>query len=555
VSAPGSDQQRLERALARARAGEDRIIAARVREEGAQLVNLLLGVLRMGHMHAADNSAFDKPVQDLTAVLGRLIELLGPVHLAIVEDQCYLNEIRVRTDERNEAPRDLAALLRRHGVGGLTFRDALTDAQLRHLLGAFGQKPAEVRPRTALQATLAARGLHSVELGGLYRFRVSGEEAAALSPGRLRERAASLVDETFQNLGAARLPNPLPIRRAVAEMLAAEEGIEMTGDPQGSSRLAAHSLRVAQLSLLIGQGLGLPEAALQDLGVAAMLHDVGYAAREGQLPGLPGYAPPFERHGTAGVRLVLRQRGFHEAKVRRARAILSVHRDFSARPQPPLFARILRIAEDYDTATRPGGGALSPDEALARLAAGAGSRYDPVLTQIFVNAMGRWPPGTRVTLSDGRPARVVAPSRTPERFERPRVRTGDGEVVDLLEGSLRITRSDWAEAPPAEEDDLVLLDVAPPAATPEASALGAAREAVRALANPDVVRYQLGDLDQVLTAAGDARAADLRDAEQAVLSAVDGGRTAREVLDATPVSADVRQRALLALLLAGLVRR
>jgi hypothetical protein len=203
---------------------------------------------------------------------------------------------------------------------------------------------------------------------------------------------------------------------------------------------------------------------------------------------------------------------------------------------------------------------LAPDEALARLAAGAGSRYDPILMQLFVNAMGRWPPGTRVTLSDGRSARVVAPARTAERFDRPRVRVDGGELLDLLHSPLRITASAWADAPIAAaeaDDDFVLVDIAPPApAAPEASALAAAREAVRVFDNPDVVRYQLGNLDRVLTVAQDARASDLQslnDSEQVVLSAVGRGRTARQVLEATPLPPDTRQGALLTLIRAGLV--
>ena len=44
----------------------------------------------------------------------------------------------------------------------------------------------------------------------------------------------------------------------------------------------------------------------QDLGVCAMFHDVGYAYREGAQPAksgqpaVPGYAPPLQRHASAG---------------------------------------------------------------------------------------------------------------------------------------------------------------------------------------------------------------------------------------------------------------
>ena len=53
------------------------------------------------------------------------------------------------------------------------------------------------------------------------------------------------------------------------------------------------------------------EENIQDLGVASMFHDMGYAYREGADPkiGEEGYAPPFERHGAVGARMLLSRVG------------------------------------------------------------------------------------------------------------------------------------------------------------------------------------------------------------------------------------------------------
>ena len=90
--------------------------------------------------------------------------------------------------------------------------------------------------------------------------------------------------------------------------------------------------------------------------------------------------------------------------------------------RPPLFARIVRIAEDYDSLTRirgSGGRQLPPPDALARLVAGAGTLYDPLLLKLFVNLMGRYPPGTILELEDKRWVVVVSGARSPETFDRP----------------------------------------------------------------------------------------------------------------------------------------
>jgi hypothetical protein len=215
------------------------------------------------------------------------------------------------------------------------------------------------------------------------------------------------------------VPNPLPLRRLVAELLERDpSGEDMWLDPPGAPPYALHQLRVAQLALLVGRALELPPSVLQDLGVAALYHDCGYAA--GAAEG-GGTAVPFERHAAAGARLMLRQRGFHEAKMRRVLAILQHHRDASDPLRPGLFGRILRVAEDYDTLARRSG-RLTPTLALAAMQKWAGTRYDAALLQLLVNALGAYPPGTLLRLPDGRIVRSASLARGPSTFAHPLAR-------------------------------------------------------------------------------------------------------------------------------------
>jgi hypothetical protein len=437
-------QERLGRALLRAQAGDDRALAGRVREEGDRFVKLLFGVLGMARLHALDNRAFDQPIADCGRSLAALLDLLGAVHLLSVEDQVYLNDIRIRL-EGSPIGQEFGEKLRIRGVGGFSFHAPLTDPQLRLFVAALGRsEPGAEVSRAALQSALAQGGLDCIDVQGVHRFRLKDEEPVhgPQDGGRVPDRASGLLDEAFDNLGAQRLPNPLPLRRVVTEMLQAGAGerlLEVEGDQV--SPYAAHTLRVCNLSLLLGRALGLGTAALQDLGVAAMFHDVGYASPPAGAPGV-GVPTAFDLHPAAGARLLLRQRGFHEAKIRRLIAALDHHRRYDdSRGVPALFGRILAIAEDYDTLTQPRGGAVSPYRALGLMNGASGTIYDPVLMQLFVNSLGRYPPDTRLRLADGRVARVVSLVRSPESHERPIVRIerlADGGapagevVVDLL---------------------------------------------------------------------------------------------------------------------------
>jgi hypothetical protein len=435
----GQAQQTLARALGRARIGEDRALANRVRELGERLAHLLSGLLRMTRLHSPENSAFNKPVADLHTTLVELHELLGSVHLVAVEDQVYVNEIRIRSGDRASSIHELGAELQRHNAGGILFHLPQDGPAIRALVGCLAAAPASAEPRSSLVRALQAAGVRGLELQGRFRFRMASEDTSEMSdPRDFVSRALSATDEAFQNLAAGRVPNPLPLRRVVTEML--ERGFadeELWLEREDAPAYAFHQLRVAQLALLVGRAIPLPQSVLQDLGTAALYHDCGYAAGGA---GSSGVAVGFERHAAAGALLMLRQKGFHEAKLRRLLAILQHHRDANDPLGAGLFGRVLRVAEDYDTLGRRSR-TLPPTLALAVMLKWVGTRYDTVILQLLVNALGAYPPGTLLRLPDGRIVRSALPAGSPEHFAQPLARC------------LRLT--DGSPAPP----ELPLVDL------------------------------------------------------------------------------------------------
>ncbi len=460
VDSLSQSQEQLGNVLDRARAGEDRELATRIRDSGERFIRQLYGAMRLTGIHDLENHAYDKPITELVTTLDLLVELLGAVHLIAVEGQVYINDVRVRMDERMDIGGKMGQVLQAYGLGGVSFHSRLDGSQFRRFIEGFAEKPSpDGRSRVLMQRRLMENGAEAIELQGVYRLRISGEhvDAANIDEGRVASNASNLVDATIDTLGQARMPNPLSIRRVVTEMLDIGPGGEGLWEESGSSnKFSAHTVRVGLLCMLAGVGLGLSDEALQDLGVAAMFHDVGYAFREGAepardgQPAMAGFPPPFERHASAGARMLLRQRGFHEAKIHRALATLEHHRDFAgAGDKPSLIGRILRIAEAYDTLARGAGQKRKPrpSAVLRRLWAHAGSRYDPVVLQALTNQLGKWPPGSVLMLADGRVVRVVSTARSAETWDKPRTRVlsdargnvlTDAVILDLAEEPVQV---------------------------------------------------------------------------------------------------------------------
>ena len=433
-------QQRLAHLLAQARAEEDRELAVAVREQGAQVAHLLNGLLRMARTHALNNAAFDDPVREFAAALYRLQDLLGPVTLQCVERHIYVNDLRLRFDRILEPSISLGDDLRKHGVGGITFNEPLSDDEVRSLIRFVFGPAAPVQPRSSLQARLAAAGMRSLQLHPVFRYRISGEEyqEPSVEFADVYRASAGAIATVFASVGAGRLPSPLPVRRFVQQLIDASRSKDVVAEALAAEPsaplFARHTLMVTNLALLLGRSAALPDGSLADLGVAATFHDLGFCMRE------TGVTVPFERHGRAGLPVLLRQRGFHRAKLRRILAVVEHHRAATdPGGVPSLYARIIHIADDYDILTRPRSGrgpVLSTPDCLARMAAQSGKAYDPLLMQIFVNAMGRFPPGAILRLADGHVVISASAVRSPETFGAPLGRVlqrPDGSVPEAIE--------------------------------------------------------------------------------------------------------------------------
>jgi hypothetical protein len=427
-------QRGLQKALVRASLADDRELQGRVREDGRRMVFLLNGLIRSSRMYTSDNAALEGPAQELAETLAGLSQLLGGVHFVLVEDQAYVNDVRLRvTPQEQPVVASLISELERHDVGGVFFHGPLTPPALKAFARAISEAPeAGRRARRALARRIT--GVGDVQLTGRYRFRVRGEaKARSLRHADVVRRNIGVMREANLNLAAGRQPNPLPVRRAVIELLDSlgdddgRGGAEPLRRRPGLHPGEQHLLAVCSLGLLMGRRLGLSESARCDLGITALLHDVGYARHAG-----------FAGHAASGARTLLRQRGFHEAKVRRIRAVLDHHLPcVSAGPGPPpsLSARMLRIADDYDvlTASRAGLHGVPPPTAQGAMWAARGRIYDPDLLALFVQAMGLYPPGSLLELSDRRWVLVVSGGRDAERFAWPRVRVIRGEDGARLE--------------------------------------------------------------------------------------------------------------------------
>ena len=221
---------------------------------------------------------------------------------------------------------------------------------------------------------------------------------------------------------------------------------DMLGDGETAIRLltevsgdksAMHPVNVTVVSLLLGRAMGLPEADLVDLGVAAFLHDVG----KSQMPDRVRY--PEDNFSSAEFKQ-------YQAHVAHSLGLgkdmglslpimtaIAEHHELADGSGYPMHmkgeemtqaAQILALVNRYDNLCNPGRSTitLTPHESLSLIFSQLKTRFDSVALSAFIRMMGVYPPGSVIQLSDDRYAMVVSVNSA--RPLKPRVIVHDADI-------------------------------------------------------------------------------------------------------------------------------
>lgn len=256
------------------------------------------------------------------------------------------------------------------------------------------------------------------------RFRLATRQYVAMEklvidqPQAAQAEGASLVSECVDEL--------LESSDSVIRLLS--EGV---GEPG-----ALHPVNVMVLSLLLGKALGMKSAELHDLGVAALLHDIGKMGMPLQLAHVSSSMTLAERsryegHVAASVALATRM-GWGKSVL----ATIAQHHEMVDGSGFPLrrgaaelsrSSQVVALVNHYDRMCSPiGGGGLTPHETLSVIFAQHKARFDSVVLGAFIRMMGVYPPGSIVQLVNDRYAIVASVNSS--RPLRPRVIVHDSRI-------------------------------------------------------------------------------------------------------------------------------
>lgn len=261
-----------------------------------------------------------------------------------------------------------------------------------------------------------ARGAQKEELEEKLRPEVTRTHARTIDQ---TEKIFNLTDTEILQAGSVRL--------IVGELM---DQVELSKDLLlGLSHLQtydnyifSHSVNVCVLAVVIGEGLDLSSLELRELGMAALLHDVGMLKVpveiwQQQRALTKEEIMEIRKHADYGHELLKRAAGI-SADVIDVAYQHHERMDGSGYPQGlkgediSRFARIIAVADVYDAciSPRPHRDRMTPYEALSNLMTNQ-KQFEPEVLHAFLKVMAIYPIGCIIRLSTGELGKVVGINR------------------------------------------------------------------------------------------------------------------------------------------------
>ncbi|MGZ6328666.1 MAG: diguanylate cyclase [Candidatus Limnocylindrales bacterium] len=285
-----------------------------------------------------------------------------------------------------------------------------------------------MRQRIAIDDTQTVNVTISIGIAGgtgeLVRFDtiVRDADAAMYSAKNLGRNQSYIFAEPDEDSRIPRAPISPEGRANAAEIglgarAAAEEWLHSVVRPLPHYRGRPSEL-IADLATSMARALDLPDAEVERVRAASLLHDLGKLAVPEDILEKPAPLTSLEwqsvmQHPRFG-QLILEQASSLRDSVP---IILHHHERFAGHGYPyglrgqdiPLGARIVAVADAYDAMMhdRPYKSAIGHDRAIAELRRHAGSQFDPEVVELFCDLYGGGVPGYEFVGSSIRPADPV----------------------------------------------------------------------------------------------------------------------------------------------------
>ncbi|HEY6089632.1 MAG TPA: HD domain-containing phosphohydrolase, partial [Gemmatimonadaceae bacterium] len=388
---------------------------AGVRRGGRNFMVAFYAALRAIKLYPLEHSAVQKTLAELAQVAEELRADEGELEFRISGEFIFLNETRLRLDLSNYATfGHILTLCKLAGIGAIHVGTAGTPKDWSLLLSLLGGETKSAPPDRYKEVVsrLKEAKIEVFQLDAPAETASDKEfnEEAKAAANRTYSQSVAVTKDVINSVRIGRTPNIRKIKRVVqgiVDQVLNEETslIGLTAIRDYDEYTFTHSVNVCIFSIALGRRLGMTKLQLYELGLAALMHDIGKSRVPLDLLQKSGELTDEEwkwmaAHPWLGVLVLFQFRRQQEELSYRAMTVCQEHHmkiDLTGYPksirprQVSLLSKIVSIADGYDAATSRRvykTEALAPSAVLEEMRDNPRRGLDPVLVKAFINLLG-----------------------------------------------------------------------------------------------------------------------------------------------------------------------
>ena len=440
-----------------------------LRHSGRSFLLSLYSGLRALKLYPVENTAVQRSLDELQSSARVLVDREAELEIRLAGDFLFVNGTRLRLELDNFAAfSGILTTLRAFDIGVFRVHSGVERREWQALLSILLSISAEANVEdryTALVERLGQAGTPNLDLEP---STAAGEGLASQESREVAKRTyyqgVAVTKEVVNSIRMGRTSGVKKIKRAVQmivdQVLTNETSIiGLTALRDYDEYTFTHSVNVCIFAVALGRKIGLTKLQLYDLGMTALLHDMGKAKIPIEVLNKAHDLSEDEwrliqAHPWRGAMVLFGLRGYAEIPYH---SILVAHEHHmktelagyprSIRPRSlGVFTRIVSVADGFDAATTRRAyqtDPIEPDQVLREMWSNPKRGYDPMVVKALINLLGVYPVGTCVILDSLEVAIVTQPNPDPQLLNRPRIRiaieaTGGvipapGQPADLTE--------------------------------------------------------------------------------------------------------------------------
>ncbi len=410
-------------------------------KKSKELVNGLAVLIKTAQIHSLNNISVSNSIKKILATLNSLLSE-NSVTLELVGEFFHVDGSRVRYSMDFIFNYDfLIKEFKKRRLGTIIFDDVLNENDIMDMIRAlmssgFAEEPYEV-------LFDEVEKIEHISIGPLKQVKEDGTEYDRKKIiKKTYFNAVSLTKNISKKVSSGEkvsIKKAKRVMETIVNQIIEEESmiIGMTTIKDYDEYTYNHSVNVSVLSIALGHRLGLEKKTLTELGLSALLHDMGKIEVPKEVLNKPVEFTEEDwkvimQHPAWGAHAIFKMKGVDKTSMSAFITAFEHHLNYDLSGYPKvrhnftldLFSRIIAIADQYDAMTSsrvysriP----VPPDKALSIIVDRGGTQLDPQLLKIFINMIGVYPLGSLLMLDTNELAIVFDSNTNPDFTNRPRV--------------------------------------------------------------------------------------------------------------------------------------